>query len=305
MKSDKTVIIWIPNEGTGTIRSIRINPRLMKVFFFIAVFCIIAVPILQTGVIMLYKKVTAMRQHEEQLHDKIAALLYVEKNLAAVEEKDAMLRHYFGLEKYKSLEPIMIGGGKIDIESTAPGSTGSNTEFESLNLPASYSISLPENLKRLYANHEVLNHLIIKQEEARKFTPSIMPVDLKNPRISSDFGWRKNPFTEKTEFHSGIDIVGPEGTKIISPADGVVVTKGYDQWLGKYLVIQHTESIKTIYGHLDTIRVKKGDLIKRGQHLGRMGNTGMSTSRHLHYVVVVQGQVVDPVQYILNQHGAS
>lgn len=302
MKSDKTVIMWIPREGTGTIRSVRISPRLIRIFVCIIVLCIITVPVLETGLLNLRQEISSLRQREQHLYDKIMALHYIEKNLAAVEEQDAMLRHYFGLEKYKSLEPVMIGGGEIDIDSTVPDSTRGKTEYASLNPTPSYTTVLPEKLKRLCTNHEVLNHLIIKQEEARRSTPSIIPVDLKDPRITSGFGWRKNPFTDQPEFHSGIDVIGPAGTKIISPADGVVITKGHDQWLGKYIVIQHTKGIKTIYGHFDTINVKKGEKVKRGQSLGCMGNTGMSTSRHLHYVVIVKGRVVDPMQYILNKH---
>ena len=302
MKSDKTVIMWIPREGTGTIRSVRISPRIIIIFAFIVALCIIAVPVLETGLLRLCQEVTTLRQQEQHLYDKIMARHYIEKNLAAMEEKDAMLRHYFGLEKYKSLEPVMIGGGDIDIDGTVYDSTGGTSEYASINPSAPSVPALSEKLKRLCTNHEILNHLIIKQEEARKSTPSIMPVDAKNPRITSDFGWRKNPFTDQPEFHSGIDIIGPEGTKIISPADGLVITQGYDRWLGNYLVIEHINGIKTIYGHFATIHVKKGEEVKRGHALGIMGNTGMSTSRHLHYVVVVKGRVVDPMQYLLNKH---
>lgn len=302
MKSDKTVIMWIPREGTGTIRSVRISPRLIKIFVFVIALCIIAVPVLETGILNLRQEISTLRQHEQRLNDKIMALHYIERNLAAVEEKDTMLRHYFGLEKYKSLEPVMIGGGDIDIDSTIPDTTRGKTEYASLHPSSQYAAALPQKLQRLCTNHEVLGNLIIKQEEARKSTPSIMPVNLADPKITSDFGWRKNPFTDQAEFHSGIDVIGPKGTQIIAPADGVVITIGHDRWLGRYLVLQHTKGIKTIYGHFDTIHVKKGEAVKRGHPLGTMGNTGMSTSRHLHYTVVVKGRVVDPMQFILNKH---
>jgi len=162
---------------------------------------------------------------------------------------------------------------------------------------------LPSKLRVLTSNYDVIHQLTNKQEEAWKNTPSIIPLNYKEPRISSGFGWRKNPFTNSLEFHSGIDFIGPNGTKIIAPAFGIVIRQGYDRWLGNYLVLQHANELKTIYGHLKKVMVEERDQVKRGDPVALLGNTGMSTSHHLHYTVIKNNRAVDPMQYILNMNG--
>jgi murein DD-endopeptidase MepM/ murein hydrolase activator NlpD len=142
-----------------------------------------------------------------------------------------------------------------------------------------------------------------KQARAWDNTPSITPVALPNPRVTSGFGWRKDPITGRREFHAGVDIPGPPGTGILAPAGGVVLKKGHDKWLGRFLVLQHDEDTKTVYGHLKTVLVDRGSVVARGQTLGFMGNTGMSTSHHLHYSVIVNQRAVDPAQYMLDMGG--
>jgi murein DD-endopeptidase MepM/ murein hydrolase activator NlpD len=144
---------------------------------------------------------------------------------------------------------------------------------------------------------------MVRQAEAWDTTPSILPVELKNPVISSGFGWRKSPFTNKREFHAGIDIIGRTGTPVVAPAAGVVINAGQDRWLGKYLVLQHSEELKTIYGHLHEVSVSKGGRVRRGDLIGRVGNTGLSTSSHLHYSVLERNRAVNPMQYILEVSG--
>ena len=80
----------------------------------------------------------------------------------------------------------------------------------------------------------------------------------------------------------------------------MVINRGYDQWLGNYIVIQHTEKLKTIFGHMSKISVANGTKISRGDLLGYIGNTGLSTGTHLHYSILNEGQPVDPMEYILD-----
>jgi len=80
--------------------------------------------------------------------------------------------------------------------------------------------------------------LIVLKEKIWESTPSIIPVKMENPHITSTFGWRRNPLTDRDEFHAGIDILGSRWDEIVSPAAGVVINIGYDQWLGNYIVIQ-------------------------------------------------------------------
>jgi len=117
-------------------------------------------------------------------------------------------------------------------------------------------------------------------------------------RFTSGFGFRRDPKTGGRRMHNGVDFAGPKGTDIFSPADGVVTVAGWNSGYGNYIEIQHEFGLETRYGHLSRIRVKKGQRVSRGQHIGDMGNTGRSTGTHLHYEVRVNDKPVNPMNFI-------
>ncbi len=128
-------------------------------------------------------------------------------------------------------------------------------------------------------------------------TPSLRPA---SGWISSDFGYRISPFTNRREFHRGLDIANREGTPIIATADGLV-TFAENKWLiGNMVSIDHGYGISTIYGHLSKLLKKKGDRVKRGETIALMGTTGRSTGPHLHYEVRLNGVQTNPKHYILD-----
>jgi murein DD-endopeptidase MepM/ murein hydrolase activator NlpD len=135
------------------------------------------------------------------------------------------------------------------------------------------------------------------QKNLLAHTPAIRPV---NGWISSQFGYRQSPFTGKREFHKGLDIANRIGTPIIATADGVVSYSGKKGMMGNLVVIDHGHGLLTRYGHIDKVEVKVGALVKRGQIIARMGNTGRSTGPHVHYEVRLNGMPVNPSKYILN-----
>jgi murein DD-endopeptidase MepM/ murein hydrolase activator NlpD len=125
-------------------------------------------------------------------------------------------------------------------------------------------------------------------------TPELKPVP---GAILSGFGYRIGPFTGREEFHQGVDIPAPIGTKIKAPADGVVIFAGRMGGYGKLLVIDHGNSYKTVYGHLHAFDVEVGDRVRKGDYIGEVGNTGRSTGPHLHYEVKLNDVAVNPVNY--------
>jgi murein DD-endopeptidase MepM/ murein hydrolase activator NlpD len=129
-------------------------------------------------------------------------------------------------------------------------------------------------------------------------TPSILPV---SGWITSHFGYRMDPFTDRRTFHKGMDIVAREGTPVMSPAEGVVTFSGYNGTFGKTVMLFHGYGVSTLYAHLDDTRVRQGQRISRGDVIGTVGNTGRSTATHLHYEVVVHGVNVDPRRYVLDR----
>lgn len=131
-------------------------------------------------------------------------------------------------------------------------------------------------------------------------TDKAMPI---NGTVTSGYSERKNPFyvensgSEEYEFHRGIDIEAPIGTSVFSYSDGTVITTSASNSYGNYIIVSHG-NYDTLYAHLDTIVVNKGDKVNAGQTIAFSGNTGRSTGPHLHFEVRVSGEAVDPALYL-------
>jgi murein DD-endopeptidase MepM/ murein hydrolase activator NlpD len=127
-------------------------------------------------------------------------------------------------------------------------------------------------------------------------TPSIWPVA---GTLESGFGGRRNPFGGSSyEFHSGQDIEAEWGAPVIAGASGTVTFSGWQNGYGQLVVIDHGGGLTTRYGHLSAIAASVGQLLQRGDFLGRVGSTGRSTGPHLHYEVRINDQPVNPLQYL-------
>jgi len=300
MKSDKPHLIWMPGKASGKVRTFSINFALVKILSLIIVLCICAIPVLETELISIRDKVDQLESRKNELSSEIKALQFVKNNLARIENKESALKEYFGMENYSSLDQLLGAGGSPKSFNSLAGKAGEGKMKDNVPkaVPAEKYVTL--KLDGLDKNYEVLCRLSKEKDKIWEFTPSIVPVKMDKVKVSSTFGWRKNPFTNSKEFHAGVDFSGPKRTKIIAPAAGVVLKKGYDKWLGNFLVISHGKDIKTIYGHLDKITVDKGVMLSRGDLIGLMGNTGLSTNNHLHYAVINESQAVDPMEYILD-----
>lgn len=132
--------------------------------------------------------------------------------------------------------------------------------------------------------------------------PAIQPVkNLDLRRISSYFGVRTDPFYKVNKFHQGVDFSAPTGTEIFATGNGRVerIQKNYYGY-GNTILINHGFGYKTSYSHLSKFHVKNGDQVKRGQLIGEVGNSGKSTSPHLHYEVHKNNKPVNPIHFFFN-----
>ncbi|MFT3928668.1 MAG: M23 family metallopeptidase [Spongiibacteraceae bacterium] len=116
--------------------------------------------------------------------------------------------------------------------------------------------------------------------------------------LSSYFGMRVDPFTGRRSMHQGIDFSGRPGTAILAAADGVVTFAGNKGDYGRAVEINHGEDCFTRYAHSKLIFVKQGDVVKKGQVIALMGNSGRTTGTHLHFEVYKHGRPVDPYIYL-------
>lgn len=148
--------------------------------------------------------------------------------------------------------------------------------------------------------HESFESLLKGLDEKRNLLASTPAISPTKGWITSRFGYRKSPFTGLREFHKGLDIAARKGTPVIATADGIITYHGKKGLLGNTLIVNHGHGMVTRYAHLNKILKKRGDAIKRGDHIGEVGNTGRSTGPHLHYDVRLNGISVNPEKYILN-----
>ena len=117
-------------------------------------------------------------------------------------------------------------------------------------------------------------------------------------RISSPYGWRMHPTLGVEKFHNGVDMAAPGGSPILAAYDGKVVASGYSPSMGNYIMIDHGDTLYTIYMHASALYVSTGDYVTRGQKIAAVGSTGRSTGNHLHFGVRLNGQYVDPMGYL-------
>lgn len=116
--------------------------------------------------------------------------------------------------------------------------------------------------------------------------------------LSSQYGYRSDPFTGKRTWHNGVDLAGKEGSDIISVAAGVVTFAGDRQGYGNLVEIDHGDGLVTRYAHAKTVEVETGQVVQKGQAIATMGSTGRSTGPHVHFEVLQNGEARNPVTYI-------
>ncbi len=140
-----------------------------------------------------------------------------------------------------------------------------------------------------------------RREALAAATPSIWPA---HGWLTGSFGGRSDPFTGETGFHQGLDISADKGQPVYATADGTVESASYSGDYGNLIVLQHGFGLMTRYGHLSGFNVKAGQPVKRGDVIGFVGSTGRSTGAHLHYEILVNDKLINPLQ-LLTQPAAT
>ena len=151
-------------------------------------------------------------------------------------------------------------------------------------------------------SYKEIEGMLRNKEKLLASTPAIQPVankDLK--RVASGFGSRIDPVYKTIKFHAGLDFAAPQGTPIYATADGRVTTAGNTgNGFGNHVEINHGYGSETLYGHMFRIKVRSGQVVKRGEVIGWVGSTGKSTGPHLHYEVHKGGRSLDPIYFFYN-----
>jgi len=159
--------------------------------------------------------------------------------------------------------------------------------------------------KRLYVQSKSFDEIVEQSKNKEKMLasiPAIQPVPNKNlRRVASGFGYRIHPIYKVRKMHWGMDFSAPTGTEIFATGDGVVAKvvnsrRGY----GKHVIIDHGYGYETLYAHMSKTDVRRGQRVKRGDVIGLVGNTGISSAPHLHYEVKKDGKKINPANFYFN-----
>lgn len=236
-------------------------------------------------------KMTQENAELRKTNEKVDASLNELRNrLQEIESKAAKFALMVGVEDLPT-QTMAAGGGTLpDLKGIDPR--------QAEPLIDSQIQTLKERSGVLQDSFRVLDTAFQKQALLLSSTPSIYPV---RGLLGNGFGWRRDPFTGMRDFHQGLDIVAPQGTRVVAPADGIVTRVGPAGGFGLSLFISHGFGVVTRYGHLSSTTVKVGQRVRRGDPIALTGSTGRSTGPHLHYEVLVHQKAVDPLVYILEE----
>ena len=223
----------------------------------------------------------------------------VEKVLSHLQETDDNLyRTIFEAEPIaSSLREGGIGG--VNRYEELEGYSNSSIVIET-------AIRLDKIKKKTYVQSRSFDELISlasEKEEMLRSIPAIMPISNKDlTRTASGWGYRIHPIYKIRRFHYGMDFTAPTGTEIYSSGDGrVSAIRSSKRGLGNHIIIDHGYGYQTVYAHLSRFNnLRVGQTVKRGDVIGFVGSTGLSTAPHLHYEVHLNGKKVDPANYYFN-----
>ncbi|MDN5332022.1 MAG: hypothetical protein PWP45_1247 [Tepidanaerobacteraceae bacterium] len=229
-----------------------------------------------------YSEIQARLNYYEEktksMEQKIREMEVLDASLRQLLKDDPLLKDKLNRTSSRNLQPELASRSGVDRE----------TALEKLE-------ELEQELDERKTSMKELISAIEQRNKRLAATPSIWPVQ---GRITSRFGYRRSPFGKSTEFHDGIDIAAPYGSAVKATADGRVTFAGYRAGYGYTVEISHGYGCETAYSHLSKISVREGQYVNKGQTIGKVGSSGRSTGPHVHYMVKVNGSLVNPEKFL-------
>ncbi len=290
-------------HGSGVSRAIEVHQNLLKVLAGVGVVFVLAALLLGYATVAhstrLSKSTRLERQNEllaeevGQLHSRIASLA---DTLDRISQRDARIRLLANLDPIDpEVQQAGIGG---------PAATAGNTALLSAGMLGRRAEQIRVDLNALIRRANLLAlsfgeaaESLSSHNERLANTPSIMPTA---GWLSSAFRrMRIHPILHVARPHEGIDVTAPMGAPIEAPAAGTVVSVARRAGFGNTVEINHGNGVRTMFAHCSKILVRAGQQVTRGQRIGLVGNSGLATGPHLHYEVHVNGNPVDPLNYVL------
>lgn len=244
---------------------------------------------------------------EKKLKDDVTYLLYefdhankrmieIESQLQQIKENDSIIYQSIFDTNLVSKKTLNTYYEDEDIKKYGDVVQQTNQKISILQTKLAKQLYILDGMvKTAYSHQDMLTHV-----------PAIQPIDNKDlKRTASGWGMRIHPVYKIQKFHYGLDFTAPSGTPIYSTGDGVIeyaipYTSKDSQGYGNVMIVNHGYGYRTLYAHMSKFNSKVGQKVERGEIIGYVGNTGVSTGPHLHYEVIKDGRKVNPIHYLFN-----
>ena len=276
MKDKHIDILIVSREGKG-VKGYRLNKSLLKIglsSLAVSLVGLLGFSLFSIGQnVSLKREIARLEEEKRKLSETLTKVREENKKLTAFKEKVKQLE-----AKLSTLEKFLRKRGirKIPSGIGGPSKKGSSSLID-------------------------LDYVDFLIGESEKIYKDLRGVPLGMPvwgRITSKYGYRRDPFNGRIEFHEGVDIKARWGTPVRATADGKVIFAGRKWGYGKAVIIKHKHGFRTLYGHLSKIKVKRGQRVKAGDIIGYVGSTGRSTGPHVHYEVWRYSKKQNPYKYM-------
>ena len=304
-KSNYKILLF--NNSKGSMREMVLSSRLLFLLMSVFTFFNFLLFYFFADTYVEWQSGIQLKDHQKNNKLLVSNIKSAETKIYNIEEKlntivkhDNKIRDMLKMPRiHDDVRQLGVGGNGLDNRQSA--------EFLEYLLPDEGEVNLQDYFDRLdfierSTNLELISYMEMSSNSAKKKVslrhfPAIHPVDLSIAKLTSKFGYRRDPFSKKYKKHEGHDFSAKRGTEVMATADGLVVSSRYNGTFGNYIEISHGNGYKTIYGHLNKRNVSKGTYVVRGQKIGEVGNTGRSTAPHLHYEIKYHNKRVDPINF--------
>ncbi len=295
----KRYTIIVENKTTGVIRRFTIRPRP----WLAAVALLFSLPVLFGLAVRWSARAEMAALRDAARTSEIENASYREATADLTGQITALQDTVNELSKRSVLDPDLAKAMSKLPERIRSQATGGTTDGTAVRSALSPTIVGPEDtfgilrelLGRLEDRLQIARTAVDKRSALAAATPSMWPT---HGWLSATFGQREDPFGGGEEFHTGIDLSTDKGQPVVATAAGRVESAGYNGAYGTMIVIDHGFGLKTRYAHLSGFAVRPGERVERDTVIGFVGATGRATGPHLHYEVLVNGQLVNPIQFL-------
>ena len=301
--SDESRLIFVSKDQTR-VKEYKISQS--KLFVYTAIFLVVFLVVGKFGLDMLIdfshnSKIQRLQRTNEVLQTRLTEMSgqieQINSDMDNIAARDDEIRMALGLNAISDeTREVGIGGAEYDF--TQADEVSGFDEGRQLGQQLTELARLEREVNLEFNSYHDLMVTFQKKQDSIAYMPALRPV-ITGP-ITSKYGSRYHPIYKVRKHHDGIDISAPRGTPIYAAADGQVTYSKVMGGYGRMVILDHKYGYQTRYGHMNKILIRHGQKVKRGDKIGEVGNSGISTAPHLHYEIRFNKEPINPSAYFFN-----